>query len=96
MWALVLPIRAYQVVISPLTPPSCRYYPSCSAYAVEAIRGHGAPKGFVLACWRLIRCNPWSGGGIDPVPGHGHWLPDVLPNGEPRHGTMDPALERRC
>jgi putative membrane protein insertion efficiency factor len=87
-WGLILPIRAYQRFISPLTPPSCRLHPSCSAYAVEAIQTHGAIKGFVLSCWRLVRCNPWNRGGLDPVPAKGYWLPDVLPNGEPRHGTM--------
>lgn len=87
-YALILPIRAYQRFISPLTPPSCRLYPSCSAYAVESISVHGPFKGFVLASWRLVRCNPWNRGGIDPVPARGRWLPDVLPNGEPRHGTM--------
>lgn len=87
-YALILPIRGYQRFISPLTPPSCRLHPSCSAYAVESISVHGPVKGFALACWRLARCNPWNRGGIDPVPPRGAWLPDVLPNGEPRHGTM--------
>ncbi len=89
-WALVLPIRAYQRFISPLTPPSCRLHPSCSAYAVEAIQTHGPLKGFVLGSWRVVRCNPWNRGGVDPVPAPGRWLPDVLPNGEARHGTMKP------
>lgn len=87
-YALILPIRGYQRFISPLTPPSCRLYPSCSSYAVESISVHGPFKGFALASWRLLRCNPWNRGGIDPVPARGRWLPDVLPNGEPRHGTM--------
>lgn len=87
-WLLILPIRAYQRFISPLTPPSCRLYPSCSAYAVESIQVHGPVKGFMLSVWRLVRCNPWNRGGVDPVPARGHWLPDVLPNGDPRHGTM--------
>jgi uncharacterized protein len=87
-WALIVPIRGYQRFLSPLTPPSCRLHPSCSTYAVESIRTHGPVKGFVLASWRLVRCNPWNRGGLDPVPVKGHWLPDVLPNGEPRHGTM--------
>ncbi len=87
-WALILPIRFYQRLISPLTPPSCRLHPSCSAYAVEAIQTHGPVKGFMLGTWRVVRCNPWNKGGVDPVPGRGHWLPDVLPNGEPRHGPM--------
>ena len=89
-WALILPIRGYQRWISPLSGPSCRLHPSCSQYAVVAIRRHGPIKGFVLACWRLVRCNPWNRGGVDPVPARGHWLPDVLPDGTARHGTMSP------
>nr|CEL16009.1 Protein YidD [Kibdelosporangium sp. MJ126-NF4] len=58
----------YRKVISPLLPPTCRYYPSCSTYAVEALKVHGAVKGLWLAVWRVLRCNPWSSGGIDPVP----------------------------
>ena len=87
-WILILPIRAYQRFVSPLTPPSCRLHPSCSSYAVESIKVHGPVKGFMLTVWRLVRCNPWNRGGVDPVPAHRRWLPDVLPNGEPRHGTM--------
>ncbi len=83
-------IRAYQLTISPMLPPTCRFHPSCSSYALGAIFGHGARKCFVLAGWRLLRCNPWNAGGIDPVPARGHWLPDVLPNGEPRSATMRP------
>lgn len=58
----------YQKGISPLTPPSCRFMPSCSAYAVEAVRVHGAARGGALATWRLLRCGPWTRGGWDPVP----------------------------
>jgi putative membrane protein insertion efficiency factor len=61
------PIRLYQRFISPLIAPRCRYYPSCSTYAVDAVRGYGVLRGFVLAGWRLLRCNPLSRGGIDPV-----------------------------
>lgn len=64
---LVAPIRAYQRAISPLLPQRCRYYPSCSEYAVQAIRSYGILRGLVLAAWRLLRCNPWSHGGLDPV-----------------------------
>ena len=64
----VLPIRIYQRFVSPLTPPRCRYYPSCSAYAVTAVQKHGIIMGTVLAVWRLLRCNPWSMGGVDHVP----------------------------
>jgi len=61
-------IRAYQVVLSPLLPPSCRYLPSCSDYAAEAIGRHGAVVGVGLAVRRLTRCHPWGGSGYDPVP----------------------------
>jgi len=63
----VAPIRAYQRVISPALGPRCRYAPSCSDYAVDAIREHGVARGIVLAAWRLVRCNPFSRGGLDPV-----------------------------
>jgi putative membrane protein insertion efficiency factor len=66
--ALILPIRLYQVAISPLLPPSCRYQPSCSAYAVEALSQHGTLRGGWLTLRRLIRCHPWGGSGYDPVP----------------------------
>lgn len=65
---LVASVKVYQRYISPLYPPCCRYYPSCSQYAVEAIERHGALKGTVLAARRIFRCNPWHAGGYDPVP----------------------------
>ncbi len=65
---LILPIRFYQKFISPLTPPSCRYTPTCSQYAVEALRKHGPLKGMYLAVRRILRCHPWGGHGHDPVP----------------------------
>jgi putative membrane protein insertion efficiency factor len=65
---LVLLIRVYQRVISPLLGPRCRFYPSCSAYAVQALQVHGAVKGSWLAGRRLLRCHPWNPGGLDPVP----------------------------
>lgn len=61
-------IRAYQLLISPVLPPSCRFTPTCSAYAIEAIAKHGAVKGSVLAGRRICRCHPWNDGGYDPVP----------------------------
>ncbi|MCD6217323.1 membrane protein insertion efficiency factor YidD [bacterium] len=61
-------IRIYQRYISPLTPPSCRFYPSCSEYACEALKIHGFLKGTFLATYRVIRCNPFNPGGYDPVP----------------------------
>jgi uncharacterized protein len=64
---LVLPIRAYQLLLSPLVGQRCKYYPSCSEYAVQAVQRFGILRGLVLAGWRLLRCNPWSSGGFDPV-----------------------------
>lgn len=61
------PIVAYQRVISPALPRRCKYEPTCSRYAVDAIRRYGILRGLVLAGWRLLRCNPWSYGGYDPV-----------------------------
>ncbi|MBL0887356.1 membrane protein insertion efficiency factor YidD [Myceligenerans indicum] len=61
-------IRVYQAFISPMSGPTCKYYPSCSRYAVIALRRHGALRGLGLALWRLLRCNPWSLGGVDDVP----------------------------
>jgi hypothetical protein len=65
---VVAPIRLYQRFLSPLKPPTCRFQPTCSAYAVEAVRVHGVFKGLVLSTWRLLRCQPFSKGGLDPVP----------------------------
>jgi putative membrane protein insertion efficiency factor len=65
-------IKGYQLVISPLLGPSCKYYPSCSHYGLEAVRRHGALRGSVMAGWRVLRCNPWSNGGVDEVPPKGH------------------------
>lgn len=65
---LVLLVRAYQVGLSPLLPASCRYYPSCSAYAIQAIEKHGAARGGWLAAKRILRCHPFRPGGFDPVP----------------------------
>ncbi|MEQ3551358.1 membrane protein insertion efficiency factor YidD [Pseudonocardia nematodicida] len=66
--AAVAAVRWYQVWISPALPPSCRFQPSCSAYAVEAFSVHGLIRGFGLTVWRLLRCAPWHPGGWDPVP----------------------------
>ncbi|MFW5952403.1 MAG: membrane protein insertion efficiency factor YidD [Gemmatimonadota bacterium] len=65
---LLMVIRAYRRFVSPVTPPSCRYLPTCSAYAEEAVRRHGAGRGGWLALRRLLRCHPWGGSGYDPVP----------------------------
>ena len=61
------PVRAYQRVISPALPPRCKYHPTCSAYAVQAVESYGILRGVVLAVWRVLRCNPFSHGGHDPV-----------------------------
>jgi putative membrane protein insertion efficiency factor len=65
---LILLVRAYQIALSPLLPASCRYYPSCSTYAIEALERHGALRGGWLTLRRLARCNPFRPGGYDPVP----------------------------
>lgn len=70
-WLLVGLVRAYQLIVSPWFAPRCKYYPSCSSYAVTALRTHGALRGTALATWRLLRCNPWSLGGVDHVPPRG-------------------------
>jgi putative membrane protein insertion efficiency factor len=68
-YLLIAPIRLYQLLISPLLPPSCRFYPTCSQYALAAIAEHGALRGSWLALRRLARCHPWHAGGVDFVPG---------------------------
>ncbi len=65
---LIALVRIYQRWISPALPPTCRFYPTCSAYAVEALQLHGVLRGTWLTLWRLLRCAPWHPGGIDPVP----------------------------
>ena len=83
-------VTVYRQVISPVLPPTCRYHPSCSAYALESLQVHGAAKGVVLAGWRLGRCNPFSKGGLDPVPERGSWRPDINPDGTPRADATHP------
>lgn len=92
MWWIGWPIRSlllgliwvYRHTISPMLPPTCRYHPSCSAYGFQALQVHGAAKGAVLAGWRVLRCNPFTPGGLDPVPAKGAWRPDINPDGTPR------------
>jgi len=67
-WPLILFVRGYQLFLSPFLPPSCRYTPSCSAYAIEALQRHGALRGSWLAARRIARCHPFRAGGYDPVP----------------------------
>jgi putative membrane protein insertion efficiency factor len=64
---VIAPLRLYQRFISPALGARCKYYPSCSEYAVQAVRTYGVLRGLVLATWRVLRCNPWSHGGFDPV-----------------------------
>jgi putative membrane protein insertion efficiency factor len=68
-------VDVYRRLVSPLLPPLCRFHPSCSAYAREALLRHGALKGTLLAAWRVLRCNPFGKGGFDPVPAKGRWKP---------------------
>jgi uncharacterized protein len=65
---LILAVRGYQVSLGQLLPPSCRYYPTCSAYAIEALEKHGAARGAMLSIRRILRCHPFRPGGFDPVP----------------------------
>ena len=90
-WAarpLVALVRGYQRWISPALPPTCRFSPSCSAYAVEALQVHGLLRGTALTTWRLLRCAPWHPGGIDPVP-QGR-TPGVRTSSPDGSGTTDP------
>lgn len=87
--ALMLLVRGYQVGISPYTPPACRFYPVCSQYGLEALHRHGAVKGTLLTGWRILRCNPFSRGGPDPVPAPGMWR-----DPRPRSGPPAPRPSR--
>ena len=77
--AAILPIKLYQWLISPMLGQRCKYYPSCSEYGVQAIRRFGILRGLVLAGWRLLRCNPWSHGGLDPVENQRLFTPKAKP-----------------
>ncbi|MCH4895302.1 MAG: membrane protein insertion efficiency factor YidD [Marinifilaceae bacterium] len=68
IFILLLPIKFYQRFISPMTPSACRFTPTCSEYAAQALKKHGPIKGLFLAIKRILRCNPWGGSGYDPVP----------------------------
>lgn len=67
---LIALVRFYQTGISPFLPPSCRYYPTCSSYMIQAIQKHGAIKGLIMGIGRILRCHPFVKGGYDPVPDH--------------------------
>jgi putative membrane protein insertion efficiency factor len=69
--AVIGAVRVYQWTVRPLIGANCRFFPSCSDYAIEAVRGHGVLRGSGLAVRRILRCNPWHAGGYDPVPGCG-------------------------
>jgi len=97
---LVASIRFYQRFITPYTPATCRFYPTCSAYAVTALRTRGALVGTALTVWRLLRCNPWSAGGVDHVPAHGWRREPAEPDGscshdEPVARGTDPGTDDR-
>jgi putative membrane protein insertion efficiency factor len=78
-WLAVAPIRLYQALISPAIGQRCKYYPSCSEYAAQAISRFGILRGLVLAAWRLLRCNPLSSGGFDPVENQRLFRPSRAP-----------------
>jgi putative membrane protein insertion efficiency factor len=79
-------LAGYRKVISPLYGDVCAYYPSCSAYAVGAVQQHGAVRGTLLSAWRIVRCNPWTRGGVDDVKPHQHFRHDLT-----EHGFVVPA-----
>jgi putative membrane protein insertion efficiency factor len=85
---LIAPIRLYQRFVSPMRPPTCRFYPSCSSYAVQAITVHGPFVGVYLAIKRLFRCHPWTSCGVDQVPPKGRWR-QVKPPYDPTEGQSD-------
>ena len=90
---LILPIRGYQLFISPALPPTCRFYPSCSQYAVEALRVHGALKGSWLTIRRIGRCHPWHWSGYDPVPPRkpGRGATDAMTEDRPTARRSEPS-----
>lgn len=87
---LLVPIHFYRRWISPVLPPTCRFEPSCSAYAVEALTTHGALRGTRLVLWRLARCAPWGRAGYDPVPPRR----PATPSADDRDGTGSPGPAR--
>jgi putative membrane protein insertion efficiency factor len=91
VWLLILPVLAYRRWVSPALPPRCRFYPTCSAYALEALQVHGALRGLGLSAWRLARCHPFHPGGYDPVPEKRVRKKSVP---EPRRTTTDSGATR--
>lgn len=93
-WAMIAFIKGWRLFISPIYGNVCRYWPSCSAYGLEAVQTHGAFKGGALTIARITRCNPWSAGGYDPVPGtpaHAQWLADQAAHDEERRAAAGPT-----
>ncbi len=84
---LISVVRGYRKWISPMLPPSCRYHPSCSTYGLQAVETHGAAKGLALTSWRIVKCNPFTEGGLNPVPPKGKWRAEIDTSGNPRAGT---------
>jgi putative membrane protein insertion efficiency factor len=84
-WLALLPIRIYRRLVSPLLGPRCRYYPTCSSYAEQAVRELGPFRGTILAAWRVLRCNPISSGGLDPLESRRLFRPEpaASPNTDP-------------
>jgi putative membrane protein insertion efficiency factor len=80
-WLALAPIRAYRRFVSPLLGPRCRYYPTCSAYAEQAVRELGPLRGAIVAAWRVLRCNPLSAGGLDPLEDRSLFRSAPDPNG---------------
>ena len=93
-YVLMLPIMFYRKFISPLFPARCKYYPSCSSYSIEAYKRHGAVKGTVLTVWRLLRCNPWSMGGVDYVPEEYHLFGRIKKNNKSMRKKQGKAPEK--
>lgn len=83
---VIAALRGYKRWISPMLPNACRYVPTCSEYAIEAVESHGVIRGIAMGAWRVLRCNPLGGNGYDPVP-HAHALPQ---------SEQDLALRRCC
>lgn len=88
-WLLVLPILFYQHFITPYTPPSCRFTPTCSEYGRQALLKHGPIKGLLLTLWRILRCNPWGGSGYDPVPPKGKWRNETIGKDDGKNDGKD-------
>jgi uncharacterized protein len=82
VFLLTIPIKIYQWIISPALPKTCRYYPSCSEYALEALKVHGPLKGLIMGTKRILSCHPWGGHGHDPVPPRGTPLFKIFKSGK--------------